>query len=168
MLVELMRGASSSIGPPRFRFGASFLHRPTRSGGHSVTPPGNDGGRFRRTLHVVSAAHAAKTWTAEKAATHKQYWDDVLQSVERPSAKRLLKFVDTSIPLGLGLPVSGRGRAKPRGDDGLPLPARPPSYSFFYETKLLHPVCIEARRATARSPLAPTDVLTLSCSLALT
>ncbi len=146
MLVELVRGASSSIGPPRFRFGASFFLRPSRSG-RLVTPPGNDGGRPRRALHVTPATQAIKAWTSDKAATHKQYWDDVLQSVERPSAKRLLQFVDTSIPLGLDLPLSGRGRTKLRGDDGAPLPARPPSYSFFYETKLQHPVCIKSLRA---------------------
>ena len=126
MLVELVR-ASSSIGPPRLRFGASLLGKDFRSRG--------------RPLHqVVRAAQAAqsKVWTVAKAATHKQYWDDVLQSVDKPSAKRLLRFVDTSVPLGLHL-GNGRGRAKTKGENGAPLPARPPSYSFFYETKLQHP-----------------------------
>ena len=138
--------ASLCIGPPRFRFGGLL---------RSVAVPGKDGGRSRRALHITPAVQAVKGWTSDKSASHKQYWDDVLQSVDRPSAKRLLQFVDTSVPLGLGLPLSGRGRTKARGDDGAPLPARPPSYSFFYETKLQHPVCIKLARRGSHSLVGP-------------
>jgi DNA mismatch repair ATPase MutS len=59
----------------------------------------------------------------------KEYWDDVLESVDRPSARKLLGFVDTSAPLGL-----------PHLFDSSKLKSsRPPAFSFFYETKLQHP-----------------------------
>lgn len=59
----------------------------------------------------------------------KDYWDDVLQGVDKPSAKKLLEHVDTSVPLGLPHLLDS---SKIKG-------SRPPAFSFFYETKLQHP-----------------------------
>ena len=86
----------------------------------------------------VDRALATRAWSKEKAEEHKQYWDEVLGAVDKPSAKRLLQYIDTSVPLGLA--GFGRGPRSSRSKaEGAPLPARPPSYSFFYDTKLQHP-----------------------------
>lgn len=58
-----------------------------------------------------------------------EYWDNVLEGVDKPSAKRLIQFVDTSVPLGLPtLLQSGNGGK-----------SRPPAFAFFYETKKEYP-----------------------------
>ncbi len=86
----------------------------------------------------VYRALATRAWSKEKAEEHKQYWDEVLGAVDKPSAKRLLQYIDTSVPLGLA--GFGRGPRSSRSKaEGAPLQARPPSYSFFYDTKLQHP-----------------------------
>lgn len=59
----------------------------------------------------------------------KEYWDDVLEGVDKPSARKLLAYVDTSAPLGLPHLFDS---SKLKG-------SRPPAFSFFYETKLQHP-----------------------------
>jgi len=94
------------------------------------------GGKDR--VDRVNRALATRAWSKEKAEEHKQYWDEVLGAVDKPSAKRLLQYIDTSVPLGLA--GFGRGPRSSRSKaEGAPLPARPPSYSFFYDTKLQHP-----------------------------
>jgi predicted GIY-YIG superfamily endonuclease len=97
-------------------------------------------GQVLPSLPAAGPKTSSLAWDKETAATHKTYWDEVLQSVDKPSAKRLLQFVDTSVPLGLvGYGSGSRSRGSARNGKGAALPPRPPSYSFFYETKLQHP-----------------------------
>jgi hypothetical protein len=79
-----------------------------------------------RGIHVTAAARR-KTESVDPGI--QQYWDDILEGVDKPNAKRLLQFVDTSAPLGLPHLFDS---TKTKG-------SRPPAFSFFYETKLQHP-----------------------------
>jgi len=58
-----------------------------------------------------------------------EYWDNVLEGVDKPSAKRLIQFIDTSAPLGLPNLFQGGNGVK----------SRPPAFSFFHETKKDYP-----------------------------
>ena len=73
--------------------------------------------------------HCVRIMLVLTAQEIQEYWDSVLEGVDKPSAKRLLQFVDTSVPLGLpNLFQSGNGGK-----------SRPPAFSFFYETKKEYP-----------------------------
>ena len=58
------------------------------------------------------------------------YWRDVLERVDKPSAKRLLIDLDLSHPLGVR-------RASPAKKS-----SSPPMYEFFLETKGKHPFAV--------------------------
>lgn len=61
-----------------------------------------------------------------------EYWDVVLQGVDKPSAKRLIQFIDTSVPLGLP-------QLYEKIQNGTKAHAKPPAFSFFLETKKQYP-----------------------------
>ena len=88
---------------------------------------------FKQTGYSVVGNRRIQCWGKRKSGvveeSVKEYWDDVLESVDRPSAKKLLGYVDTSAPLGLPHLFDS---SKLKG-------SRPPAFSFFYETKLQHP-----------------------------
>lgn len=57
----------------------------------------------------------------------------MLEGVDKPNAKWLRRFVDTSVPLGL-VQLNKHTGEKPGGAY-----ARPPAFSFFLQTKIEHP-----------------------------
>lgn len=63
----------------------------------------------------------------------KAYWDQVLESIDKPTAKKLLQHIDTSVPLGVKLFQDSSTGTSSRS------PSKPPVYSYFRETKLEHP-----------------------------
>lgn len=82
---------------------------------------------FERSLTAVTAGKKSKVETVDPEI--QAYWDTVLESVDKPSARKLLEYVDTSAPLGLPHLFDS---SKSKG-------ARPPAFSFFYEVKVQHP-----------------------------
>ena len=90
------------------------------------------------------------------------YWKQILKGVDKPTAKRLLPYVDPSLPLGIpdpSLPTPSHFSTSITTDSGAfstidndsrtsrtttatsttSLRARPPMYQYFLETKLQHP-----------------------------
>ena len=57
-----------------------------------------------------------------------EYWEQVLEGVDKPTAKRLLQYIDLSSPLGIDI---SRGSG-----------SKPPVYSYFLEVKKQHPTKI--------------------------
>lgn len=82
---------------------------------------------FKRSLTTVTAGRKSKVETVDPEI--QAYWDTVLESVDKPSARKLLEYVDTSAPLGLPHLFDS---SKSKG-------ARPPAFSFFYDVKVQHP-----------------------------
>lgn len=60
----------------------------------------------------------------------RDYWESVLSTVDKPTAKKLLPFVDAALPLGLPPPVKGAAGRKG---------SRPPLYKFYLTIKDKHP-----------------------------
>ena len=89
--------------------------------------------RKNKDTGVTSSTSPTKLTAAQAAAAAKrrvpreieEYWTRVLESVDKPTAKKLIPFVDPSLPLGLPDP----------GAKG----TRPPMFSYFLATKLAHP-----------------------------
>lgn len=59
-----------------------------------------------------------------------QYWQQLLEAVDKPAAKKLIKNLDMTNPLGIKHSLSQRKGAKY---------SKAPLYPFFLETKKRHP-----------------------------
>lgn len=66
------------------------------------------------------------------------YWEGVLEGVDKPTAKRLVRYVDPSVHLGLP-DVAAAGLSEETGRSGTGRTGRPPIYSYFLQTKIEHP-----------------------------
>jgi hypothetical protein len=131
-----LRGASLTVAAR----GSSFARLSPARQGALCRPPGG--------LPPAAAAalrprrgHATVTAAAAQDAPQKvhkdvqRYWEEVLEGVDKPTAKKLLAFVDPSLPLGLNVAPAGAAVAPGDGRRG----SRPPLYPFFLKTKKLHP-----------------------------
>ena len=71
------------------------------------------------------------------------YWDEVLEGVDKPTARKLLPFIDTSQPLGLRAPAALPGGTTGGGTTGSTTStgrkARAPLYQYHVNTKKEHP-----------------------------
>jgi hypothetical protein len=74
---------------------------------------------------VVANASSTRATSSIVDAEVQEYWETVLKGVDKPTAKRLLDFIDPSVPLGLRFDAS-------KG-------SRPPVYAYFLQVKRLHP-----------------------------
>ena len=78
--------------------------------------------------HTCRPLSALSSKASERVSPEVQeYWEQVLEGIEKPTAKRLMRHVDPSKPLGLD--ISNGERAG----------SRPPVYSYFLEMKKKHP-----------------------------
>jgi hypothetical protein len=92
--------------------------------------------RLRRRAATITAAAAKGGAPACVSKEVQRYWEQVLEGVDKPTAKKLLQFVDPSLPLGLRVGAAGTAIA-PGGDSRRG--TRPPLYSYSLATKQQHP-----------------------------
>lgn len=114
-----LRLAHAQDGPVGLRYLTTLLWFPSRLTFHS---------KRTATTSVDAARSYADIKTSDKDVKFdkdvEEYWRAVLDQVDKPSACRLLQYVNPSIPLGINSRSS---------------PNKPPIYTYFYQTKLQHP-----------------------------
>ncbi|KAL4544776.1 hypothetical protein Ndes2526B_g00720 [Nannochloris sp. 'desiccata'] len=147
----------------RFNFSSSFPSAPSLA--VAAAPPSSRRLSSSSSFSTIAAAALPKF----RRVSHEVevYWTQILEGVDKPTAKRLIPYIDPSLPLGIrdpSLPKSSfpsrtastaAGVLSSIDDDALPSTstppatatttlrgARPPMYQYFLETKLQHPTKI--------------------------
>jgi len=142
-------------GNRRFNFSSSFLS--TR-----LLPATANGSRRPSSSSFSTVAAAVPKKKKEFHRVNREvedYWTQILEGVDKPTAKRLIPYINPSLPLGLpdysekkSSPSTAASTADTDADDTLYSATttttatkttlggkRPPMYSYFLETKLEHP-----------------------------
>ena len=75
-----------------------------------------------------------------------QYWQQLLEAVDKPAAKKLIKNLDMTNPLGISHSVAQRRNAKY---------SKAPLYPFFLDIKRLHPTKVLLVRVSSFRHIRP-------------